>query len=65
MHEHQGGDCDAMPGKSFLGDTTSCFLRDKPRQVRRQWDPGVAGPGDRDCQAVEVIGRDVRWMGRL
>lgn len=32
-----------MPGKAFLGETTSWFPKEKPRQTRRGKDPVVAG----------------------
>lgn len=60
------GGLDVVLKQAFLGETNSWFLRKKPRQRRRQWGPGVAGPGDSDYQTVDVVGRDGvggRWEG--
>lgn len=51
---------DMMPWEAILGETTSWLPREKPRQTERWWNPEVVGPGDRDCQPVEGMGRDRR-----
>lgn len=49
------GGLDVVLEQAFLGETSSWFLRKKPRQTRRQWGPEVAGPGASDCQTVDVV----------